>query len=86
MSIKTLLVGATAAGIALGSFGLAGDASAAAMMMKKPHHPHALVCKRGFAPHKVKWHGKWHWVCQRISHHHPMKPMKPMHPKPMKTM
>ena len=83
MSIKTLLVGATAAGIALGSFGLAADASA--MTMKMPHHPHVLVCKHGFAPHKVKWHGKWRWVCGRVSHHHPMKPMKP-HPKPMKTM
>jgi hypothetical protein len=75
MSIKTFLIGTTAAGIALGSLGLAASEASAAVMIKKPMHS-ALVCKVGYVRHHVKIHGKWRWECVRV-HHHPMAP-KPM--------
>ena len=78
MSIKTLVIGVMTAGIALGSLGLATTDASAAMTMKKPIH-HMLTCKVGYAPHKVKSHGKWVWVCHKVHVVH--KPMMPKHKK-----
>ena len=71
MSIRTVLIAATTTAIALGSLGFAANDASAAVMMKKPgHHHHALACKVGFAPHRVRVHGKWRVECVRVHHHH----------------
>jgi hypothetical protein len=74
MSIKTIIIGAAAAGIALGSFGLAAGDASAAVIIKKPGHHTALVCKAGFNRHQVKVHGKRVWECVkvRVPHHKPI--------------
>ena len=90
MSIKTLIIGAAAAGIALGSLGLATGEASAATMAKKPIQHHGLVCKAGYGRHHVKWHGKWGWRCVKVRshrhhhhHHHTGKPIaKPAPKKP----
>ncbi len=65
---KTILAAATAATIALTALGVtAGGASAAVAPVKKPIH-HALVCKAGYAPHKIKVHGKWRVACLKVHH------------------
>jgi hypothetical protein len=77
MSLKSIVAGAAVAGIV---FGLAatGEASAATTAPKKPV-THALVCKAGYTPHRVKVHGKWHWACEKVSH----KTMTPAPKKPV---
>ena len=67
---KTILAAATALTIALTAFG-AGGASAAVAPVKKPIH-HVLVCKAGYAPHRIKVHGKWRTECLKVHHHKKM--------------
>jgi hypothetical protein len=88
MSFNRLVAPAVAAAIALGSLGI-GMSAADAAVVKKPVHHHALVCKKGYAAHKIRVHHHWAWRCQKVvvkrHHRHHPKPMHAVAPKaPMK--
>jgi hypothetical protein len=77
MSFNRLVAPAIAAAIALGSLGI-GVSAADAAVVKKPMHHHVLVCKKGYAAHKVRVHHHWAWRCHKVvvkKHHH----HKPVH-------
>ena len=68
---KTIFAAAAAATIALTALCVSAGGASAAVHIKKPFH-HVLVCRAGYAPHRIKIHGKWRTECLRVHHHREM--------------